>query len=831
MKMNLTLRIAILLLLPTLLFAQQRDGSRGSRPDSLKRNAPKIGKIFGSLRDSKTNEAVSFAAVAFLSARDSSLVGGVQTNEKGNFLAEELPIGNIIIKASFIGYATTFSKPILLTMQNSEVDAGVIKMAASITNLKDVTITGEKADFVNSIDRKVYNMDKNIVNTGGTVTDVLQNIPSVNVDIDGNVALRGSQNVTILIDGKPSGLLGGDRKAILQQLPAGAVDQIEIITNPSAKFDADGMAGIINIKTKKDKMKGMNGNLSVGVGTNDKYNIGIGGNDRSPRMNLYGNYNYRHETRSNTGESTQFNYFPSQSAFYYSTNSHSNNKSDIHVGKLGADFFINKYNTLGLSGSLSARDESRPEQINYQFYTPEGITYDEFYRDITEINDNFNYDLNADYKKTWDSTARELTATASYSSNIRKSDNTFQSSVYSALSLPYQINYSDNHYQNIIAQTDLVQPIKKSSKLEAGLKSTNRFLDNQLDYSNLNFTTGSYENNQLYSDHFIYKELIPAVYGMFTSKYKKLDFNFGLRAEQTFSTIESETMNETYKNDYLSFFPSAFFKYPLSANSDLQLSYSRRVNRPDSRSLNPFVDYSDSLNIRKGNPFLRPEFTNALELSNSLTVKEWSITTSIFYRKTDDMISRFRTVDPNTGIGVMTTTNFASSENLGGELIVRYTFDKIGSIMGSFNIYRNKINGSNIQSDFQTNATQWSSRLNASLRVAKNTSFQVTGNYMAPMTTVNGKIKGMSGIDVGMKQDIMKGKGSISLNVTDIFNMRRFQYINYGDYYYTEGTRARESRVGMLNFTYKFGKADTMFSKKKNQRPNMQDSGVEMIDY
>ena len=216
----------------------------------MKRNAPKIGKIFGSLRDSKTNEAVSFAAVAFLSARDSSLVGGVQTNEKGNFLAEELPIGNIIIKASFIGYATTFSKPILLTMQNSEVDAGVIKMAASITNLKDVTITGEKADFVNSIDRKVYNMDKNIVNTGGTVTDVLQNIPSVNVDIDGNVALRGSQNVTILIDGKPSGLLGGDRKAILQQLPANAVDQIEIITNPSAKFDADGMGGIINIKTK-----------------------------------------------------------------------------------------------------------------------------------------------------------------------------------------------------------------------------------------------------------------------------------------------------------------------------------------------------------------------------------------------------------------------------------------------------------------------------------------------------------------------------------------------------------------------------------------------------
>lgn len=319
---------------------------------------------------------------------------------------------------------------------------------------------------------------------------------------------------------------------------------------------------------------------------------------------------------------------------------------------------------------------------------------------------------------------------------------------------------------------------------------------------------------------------------MFTSKIKKLDYNFGIRAEQTFSSIESQSINEKYKNDYISFFPSAFLKYPLSSKSDLQLSYSRRVNRPDSRSLNPFVDYSDSLNIRQGNPFLRPEYTNALELSNSLNVKAWNVTTSVFYRRTDDLISRYRTVDPNTGIGTMTTTNFSSSENTGGELIIRYTFEKLGSVMGSFNIYQSKINGSNVNSDYQTNSTQWSSRLNVSLRVAKNTSFQLTGNYMAPMTTVNGEIKGMSGIDVGLKQEIWNGKGSLSLNVTDVFAMRKFEYINYGDYYRTEGSRSRESRVAMLNFAYKIGKADnSLFSKRKNQRTNTQDSGPELIDY
>lgn len=830
--MKIVLRIALILLFPTIILAQRPTMQGGSRPDSLKRNMPKIGKIFGSLRDVKTNEPVRFAAVAFLSGRDSTLVGGVQTNEKGNFLADELPLGNIIIKISFIGYKTTFTKPVMLTMQNQEVDAGVIKMESTITQLKDVTITGEKSDYVNSIDRKVYNMDKNIVNTGGTVTDVLQNIPSVSVDIDGKVALRGSENVTILIDGKPSGMLGGDRKAVLQQIPAGAVEQIEIITNPSAKFDADGMAGIINIKTKKEKMKGMNGNISIGVGTNDKYNFGISGNDRSPRMNLYGSYNFRHETRSMKGESTQFNYFPGQSAYYYNSVSHSISKSDNHTGKLGTDFFVNKYNTIGLSGGLSFRNDNHPEQIQYRFYTPEEVTLSSFYRDNTEENNNFNYDLSADYKRTWDSTSRELTANLSYSSNLRNSDNTYQSSVYSALDLPYQVNSNENLYQNIIVQTDLVQPINKSTKIEAGLKSTNRFLDNKLNYSDLNFTTGLYERNNLNSDHFIYNEQIAAGYVMFTSKYKKLDFNFGVRAEQTFAKIESQTILKSFNNDYLSLFPSAFLKYPLSSKSDLQLSYSRRVNRPDSRSLNPFVDYSDSLNVRQGNPLLRPEFTNALELSNSLTLKAMSITTTVYYRQTNDMISRYRTVDANTGIGTMTTINFSSAENTGAELIVRYTFDRLGSLMGSFNIYQSKINGSNVNADYQTNSTQIMSRLNASLRLGKNTSFQLTGNYMAPITTVNGQIKGMSGIDIGFKQDVWNGKGSFSLNISDVFKMRKFQFVNNGDYYTSEGWRSRESRVAMLNFSYKIGKVDTnLFNRKKSQKNVPQDSGPEMIDY
>lgn len=829
--MNFLAKLAFLLLLPTLTFAQQNNGFKANRVDSLKKDRPKIGKIFGSVRDAESNQPVIYASVVFLSPRDSSIVGGVLTNDKGNFLAEELPVGRVLLKATFIGYSPTFM-PFTLNMQTPEIDAGIIKLKTNTKLLKDVTISGEKSDYVNSIDRKVYNMDKNIVNTGGTVTEVLQNIPSVSVDIDGKVSLRGSENVTILIDGKPSGMLGGDRKAVLAQIPAGAVEQIEVITNPSAKFDADGMSGIINIKTKKEKMKGMNGNFSAGIGTNNKYNVSIGGNDRSPRKNLYANYVYRHEERSITGESTQYNFFPATSPYYYGSNSHGNSNSDNHTGKLGADFYLNKFNTLGISGSLSDRRDGRPEQIDYRFYTPDEITLNTFYRNNTEDNKSFNYDLNADYRRTWDSTSRELTANLSYSSNIRTSDNTYKSSVYSFTELPYQLDQSDNLYQNFIAQTDLVQPVKGGGKLEAGLKSSNRYLNNKLDYSDLNFATGMYERDNFKSDHFIYNEQIAAAYGMYTGKLKKFDYNFGLRAEQTFAKIESQTIQKSYDNNYLSLFPSAFLKYPINSKSDLQLSYSRRVNRPDSRALNPFVDYSDSLNVRSGNPFLRPEFTNALELSYGVSIAKWSITSNVYYRRTNDMISRYRTVDPVTGIGTMTTINFSSSENSGAELVLRYTFDKIGSLMGTFNLYQSKIDGSNVNSDYQTNSTQWFTRLNANLRLGKNTSFQLTGNYMAPMTTVNGSIKGMSGIDAGIKQDIWGGKGSLSLNVTDIFKMRTFEYVNTGDYYSTSGKRNRESRVANFTFAYKFGKTDSnIFNRKKNNRPANGDSPGDMIDY
>jgi outer membrane receptor protein involved in Fe transport len=807
--------------------AQHRSQGR----DSLPANTPRIGKIFGSIREEGSNLPVSYASIAVLSIRDSALVGGGQTNENGNFLIDDLPPGRFILKISFVGYTTLYSEPLNLSFQNAETDAGILKMKTTNTQLQNVTVTGEKSEMVSSIDRKIYNVSKNIVNTGGTVTEVLQNIPSVTVDADGKVSLRGSENVTILIDGKPSGLMGGDRKAVLQQIPAGAVEQIEVVTNPSAKYDADGMAGIINIRTKKEKMKGINAVVSAGVGTNDKYNLNLSGNNRSPRTNVYLNYSFRHETRSNTSETTQYNFFPLQQSYSYISSGYNSSTNEIHTGKIGADFFINKYNTAGISTSVSRRTEDNPQFIEYTFRYADNSVFNYFYKSNQNDEKNFNYDVNADYKHTWENSKRELTASAGYSSNDKNEKSEFLNSLFLFDNVPYQRSENDNLFSSVVVQSDFIQPVKSTGKFESGVKSTHRHIDNTQNFLNYDTLSNLYIFYPVNSDQFIFDELIAAAYAMYTGKWKKFDFSAGVRAEQTFSEVDSRVIDSAYQKDYLSFFPSAFLRYTLKNSNEIQLSYSRRVNRPDVRTLNPFVDYSDSLNIRRGNPFLNPEYINSFELSYSKIISSWNLSASLYYRHTDDLISRYRTVDSLSGVATMTSVNFSSSDNRGAEAIIRYNFEKAGSVMASFNIYKNKINAKNVSPDLQTDATQWMSRLNINMRISKRATVQFTGNYSAPMTTVNGKIRGMSGADAGLKYDIFKGKGSLSVNVSDIFYTRQFHFENFGEFYSTTGDRRRESRVAMFNFTYNFGKADAnLFQRKKNARQR-EESPAEIIDY
>lgn len=764
--------------------------------------------------DSKTNRAVEYATVVVIKAVDSTIITGSTTTKKGEVKIENLAFGNYQLKASFIGYKTFYSPVFSITPKELVVDLGIYKLEPNVKNLKTVEVTSERNDFTNQLDKKTYNIGKNITNVGGSATDILQNIPSVNVDLDGKISLRGSENVTVLIDGKPSTLTGANRQAILQQLPANAISEVEIITNPSAKYDADGMAGIINIKTKKDKLKGFNGNTQVTVGTRDKYSFNLGINNRTNKYNLFGNYSYRHERRYNYGSGEQFNHFVGNT-YSFKTENSGYNLNDFNTGRVGIDLYLNNHNTLSISSGLSSNYSSKPDALLYNYFDSVGQQNSGFKRNNFSIDDNLTIDGTIDYKRTFNNSKTELTASANISSNIKEAKEEYKNSNTIDFEKVAQRNVNAANFTNMIAQVDYVLPLV-NGKIEAGIKSTTRIIDNNQEGFRLNFGNNEYWKDSLISNHFIYNEMVNAGYFIYTSKYKKIDYQLGVRTEITNIKGEQKTTGQTFPNNYYNFFPSGYVKYALSKTQDIQIGYSRRVNRPGFESLNPFTDYSDSVSVRKGNPNVKPEYIHSLELNYLFQKASLNFSTTLYYRYTDNMIARLRTINPlNTSQTIMSFYNFNSSENTGVEVIVRYAFKKLGNLMVSGNWYKNVVNGGNVQSDLQSEINTWNARLTYNLALPKQFFFQANGMYMAPMRNAQNTISGMSGMDIGLRKDFMKGKLQLGLNVSDIFDIRQFNIKIDGTGYNYEGYRKRESRVFTFSLTYRFGSNENPFTRKK----------------
>jgi len=813
-------------------FAQSPEHGRdGSRRDSLMKNMPAIGKVSGIVVDSATKQPAEFASVALIRMRDSVPVAGTLTDEKGNFAITEVPFGRFILKVSSLGFGNYSSAPLMIKGDANEIDMGKILIHSTVKRLKEVEISGEKSEYVNSLDRKVYNLDKNIVNTGGTATEVLRNIPSVTVDIDGNISLRGSGNVNVLVDGKPSGITGSTRQAVLQQIPASSIERIEVITNPSAKYDADGMAGIINIVTKKDKLKGLNANISLGVGTNEKYNAALGGNFRTKKINVYANYSFRHEKRASSGESVRENFY-SDPVFYDLAQNHGTGISDAHVAKGGIDYYLNESVTLGASATTSIRNESHPDYINYQRENAERVVTDSEVRENGDDGKNYSIDYNLDFRKTFKKNKSEWTASAAYSTNKRKSRDSYNS--FTDLHELTLKQFQDNKIFNSIAtlQTDYSLPFKSGSKLEAGWKSVIRKIDANTNGQNYFPSTGEYSNDPRFIDDFNYDEQIHAGYIMYTGHFHQFDYQVGVRGEDYMNGGTSSTTGLDFNNEYLNVYPSGSIKYNAGKTQEIQVSYSRRLNRPESRTLNPFVDYSDTLNLRMGNPQLKPEYIDSYELSYLKNFDKHSINFTLYYRYTTDLITRYRFINQATNVTTSTFINFSSSQNTGVEIVIKNQLGEFLNIMTSGNLFQNKINGSNVESELQSSTTNWNARMTLNAKLQKNLSLQVSGMYMAPVVQPQGSFKGMSGVDAGIRQELWKGKASLSLNVNDIFNTRKMIIHNTGDGFIFDMTRTRESRVAMLNFSYRFGSADYMRKKnQRNQNQQQQDQNFPMEDF
>ena len=742
-------------------------------------------RLEGVVIDADNRIPLEYATITALTISDSSLVTGGITNNDGRF---SIPLneGNYYIQVKFISYQT-----VNLTAQiknQSTTNIGTIKLYPDTETLKEVIVEGKKDIVQMQLDKRIFNVGENATNLGSNAADILNNLPSIQVDTEGNVSLRGSENVNILIDGKPSGLVGlGDSQA-LRQLQANMIESIEVVTNPSARYDAEGSAGIINIILKKENREGINGAFAISIGYPELYNASLSCNYRIRKLNLFANYGLRYNRRPGKGNSHDY-YFPTdRDTIYYTIRDRDHNRGGIsHNIKVGVDWYFDDQHVLTGTLLVQYGDEKNiTDNIFLDYNGKNDLLIQEVNRNDTELEkeDNLEYSLN--YKQYFKNKDQSLNALFQYRDNaeIEDSDIVELNSVVTDELL--QQFYNDESEVNFMLMLDYVHPFNKESKFEIGYKGTDRTTIN-------NYKVEEY-NNYVWSDlnglsnDFEYNELISASYAIYSKQMNLFSYQAGIRAEYTDIQTNLKTTNQIKSKSYLNIFPSVHVTYEINKGTDLQLSYSKRIHRPRFRHLNPFSSYSDARNLRTGNPDLNPEFTDSFEAGYLKTWEKGSVLSSVYYNHTNDVVERLRFIKV---IG-QDTTNFSTPYNLasrdayGIEFTITNDITEWWTINSNANIFRAMVSGEAEGQYFESDTYSWKGRFNSKMTLFKFIDFQSNLNYTAPQMTTQGERKSMIIIDFGFSKDVFNKKGTLTFTVQDAFNSRKYRGTTSGDGFFSE---------------------------------------------
>lgn len=769
-------------------------------------------KIIGHIIDASSGAPLAYASIALFSIPDSLPVTGVLADEKGAFVLNAKP-GNYFARIEYLGYLTLYIPDIQLTIKQRTLNLGNIGLESALTNLDEVVVQAEKSSMQMTLDKKVFNVGKDLGNSGGNASDILSNIPSVQVGQEGEVSLRGSENVRILIDGKPSGLLTFKGADGLRQLQASMVDRVEIITNPSARYEAEGMGGIINIVLKKERTTGLNGAFDINIGNPDNFSAGINMNYRTKKLNFFAGYSpsYRNSPGKN---SSYLELYEGDTTFITRLISNRERIAFSNNFRFGAEYFLNPKNTLTTSISYNHSKNTRHSDLAYRDFlfsenNPVGVTTR--HQDQTEIEPNSEYTLS--YNRTFGRDGHELNAEIRYLNNSEDSDQLFTEQYFTpdgmSSGLPDLLQQSLNleTEKQYLLQVDYVQPFGKDGKFEAGLRSTFRDLGN--DYLVQELDDDIWLPLPGFDNNFIYNEDIHAAYLILGNKVNKFSYQLGLRAEASAVTTTLLNTNEVNDRDYSNLFPSTHFTYELARQNAVQISYSRRIRRPRYHDLNPFFTYSDSRNFWSGNPDLNPEFTDAYEMGHIKYFENASLSSSLYYRHTTGKVERIRRVDAS-GNSTTRPENLSTQDAFGAEFIVSYSPWKWWKMDGNINFFRAITEGEVEGVSFGSDTYSWFSNLTSRFTLWKNTDLQLRGNYEAPRNTTQGTRKAVSFLNIGISRDIFKNKGTLTLNVSDVFNSRRWRSTASGDNFYNEGTWQRRPRQINLSLNYRLHQ-----SKKK----------------
>jgi len=800
-----------LLLISTIGFAQ------------MKPEMKKI-RISGLILEKGTNIPLEYATVVLQSVNKPEVVTGGVTDIDGKF-SFEINSGIYNVRYEFISFKTISEKN---KKFNSDTNLGTIFLEEDVAQLKDVVVIAEKSTVEIKLDKRVYNVGKDMMVKGGTVSDVLDNVPSVTVDPDGTIALRGNENVRILIDGKPSGLAGINIADALKLLPADAVEKVEVITNPSARYDAEGSGGIINIVLRKGKAQGINGSVVLSAGDPEAYGASSNLNFRSDNFNLFSNfgYNYRNSPGNSLNDAEYLNSDGTTSSFVNERRKN-NRLNEGFNSNFGIDLFLDKKTTWSNALTFSKSRGKNPD--NVFFYNFDDTFTPTFVRNRfnDQKNNDFNFEYSTNFTKNFEKEDHKLTIDVAISQN-RDNDSSiiYDQIIGDSSSLFTESTLNNQKQQRNLFQTDYVLPIGENGRFEAGYRGN---------FQN-NLTEFAIEPNTLYSNTLEYKEYVNAFYTQYGNKINKFSYFLGVRFEDSDIEVNSLTTNNFNNKKYNNFFPTATVNYEFSDSNSMSLSYSKRINRPRGRFLNPFSTYSSNINIFQGNPDLNPAYTNAIDLGY---LKRWSkltLNSSVYVNITDESFQFIRKesglfVD---GIPVILSTpiNLSKEYRAGFEFNVNYTPYKWWRLNGNLNVFRNENQGdykyvdylgNDVVQNFDNIATSWFTRISSKVTLPYKVDWQTNLTYNAPQNSAQGKRLDMTSVNLAFSKDVLKDKGSITLNVSDLFNTRKRRFTNeienvvssYSEFQWRE-------RQITLAFTYRF-------NKKKNERENQrrEDGGGE----
>ncbi len=811
-------------LFSSLLFSQQPSNS------NFQRNASMNFKVFGIISDSETGEPLEYATISIKSKNNPEKIFGGLTDENGKFSVDVNP-GLYELKIDYISFISYSNENLII---RGNTDIGNIPLVLDVSMLDEVEVRAERTQVEIRLDRKIYNVGQDITVKGGNVSDVLANIPSIDVDFDGNISLRGNNNVRILINGKPSGLVGLSGPQGLRSLPSESIEKVEVVTSPSARYSAEGTAGILNIILKKQSLLGFNGNFNLNLGI--PRNEGLNGtlNVRNEKVNLFSTVNLSNSENSGSYFS-ETNYSRQDLTIDESNDWDYNNKNIFF--NLGSEYYFDDKTSLTLSGFYKKGDDSS-YATNIVNDISEGSisSTNKRLRDETEMDESFEYAL--DFYKDYDRDGQTLSARISY----EESEDDELEDIEDFASFPlisesiFEKVSNIDFQKRLLGQVDFIYPIDKETEFEFGYRGS--FLERETDYD-VSFLTGnSFISDSGLSNIFNYKESVNSLYTQFGKKFDKLSALFGLRYENSKQEINQKTTNQFEIKKYSDLFPTLNLAYEFSSQESLTFGYSKRIRRPRGWDINPFPRRNSVTSFRRGNPFLNPTFTTALELDYLKRFKKFTLNTSIFYRQSDGNIERITEetgeivdliVDSDSNAPILQVPvldsypiNLSNNKRIGSELSLTYTPSRSVRLNASFTINSSSIRGQYEDQNFDSDNTNWSSRFNGFIRLPKDFSIQFFGFVRGPSENAFSKRKAFGFVTGAIQKSLLDKKGTLSLKFSDLFNTSKSKSETFRDTFYRKSEGRWRMPTYVLTFSYRFN--DNKYKqRKKNIRRNQGD--------